>query len=295
MSSPDPSATDRPSVDQQYRGARRVIRALETVSPDAAAAVAEALFVRTNRPVPRPDERAWLAASRRLTISTNGHRIQVYQWGPEDAPLVLCAHGWWSHAGRFVALADPLLGAGLRVAAFDAPGHGRSSGWRASMPEFARTIQAVGDHLGSIDTIVGHSLGGAASLYALSRGLVARRAVALAAPSNLAVWADRFRDALALSPRVDARMRERLSNRLNFAWSDLEMSRVAPEVSVPGLVIHDVDDVDVPIADGRRLAASWPGARLVETRGLGHRRILRDDAVIRRVAEFVLGRDQNGL
>lgn len=271
------------------------MRALELVSPAAAAALAEALFVRTSRPVPRPDEREWLRQARRSTLEAIGRRIQVYQWGPETAPTVLCCHGWWSHAGRFVALARPLLDAGLRVAAFDAPGHGRSSGWRASMPEFARTIAVVADNVGSIHCTIGHSLGGAASLYALSRGLESRRAVAIAAPSNLAVWADRFRDALALSERVDARMRERLSNRLDFAWSELEMSRVVPTLSVPGLVIHDVDDADVPFVDGRQLAEKWPGAEMVETSGLGHRRILRDPAVIRRVAEFVLASGQNGL
>lgn len=287
MALPDVAPQPRPSVDHQYRGARSVLRALERLSPQVAARVAEALFVRTVRARQRPDEVRWLLEARRESLAVHGRRIVVYEWGPPTAPLVLCCHGWWSHAGRFVAIAQPILAAGQRVAAFDAPGHGASSGWRASMPEFARTLRAVADHVGTPHAIVGHSLGGAATIYALFQGLSADRAVVVAAPANLAVWADRFRDALDLSPQVDTRMRARLSERLNFAWSELELTRLVGQLDQPGLVIHDRDDGDVPVTEGRLLAAHWPGAELVETSGLGHRKILRDPEVIARVAEFV--------
>jgi pimeloyl-ACP methyl ester carboxylesterase len=46
------------------------------------------------------------------------------------------------------------------------------------------------------------------------------------------------------------------------------------------LVIHDEQDKDVPVSDGRLLVDLWPGARFQGTTGLGHRRILRDPGVI---------------
>ncbi len=52
------------------------------------------------------------------------------------------------------------------------------------------------------------------------------------------------------------------------------------------IVIHDEDDNDVVIASGRALARAWPGAKFMQTRGLGHRRILRDAAVIAVAVEF---------
>jgi pimeloyl-ACP methyl ester carboxylesterase len=55
----------------------------------------------------------------------------------------------------------------------------------------------------------------------------------------------------------------------------------------PALLVHDVGDEVVPIAVGRLLAKSWPGARIVETSGLGHNKILRDETVIAAVAEFI--------
>jgi hypothetical protein len=38
---------------------------------------------------------------------------------------------------------------------------------------------------------------------------------------------------------------------------------------------------------GAAIAAAWPGAELVTTEGLGHRRILRDPAVVARVTDFL--------
>jgi hypothetical protein len=41
------------------------------------------------------------------------------------------------------------------------------------------------------------------------------------------------------------------------------------------LVVHDRDDDDTYWTEGAALAEAWPGAQLLTTTGLGHRRILR--------------------
>ena len=42
------------------------------------------------------------------------------------------------------------------------------------------------------------------------------------------------------------------------------------QVRVPTLVIHGLDDVLVPVENGRRVAEAVPGARLIELEGMGH-------------------------
>ena len=286
-----PPAPSHPltATDHRARGAALAVRALGSVSTAAAARLAEALFCKTLRPPPRPDEARFLGSARRFAVRAVGVSIAGYRWGPEGAPRVLLAHGWWSHAGRFVALADALCSRGFEVVAFDAPGHGRSGGWRATMPEFAWTIRAVADTVGPLHATVGHSLGGAASIFALSRGLAAGRAIVISAPADVPHWADRFRDALRLAPEVDSRMRRNLERRLGVRFEELMINRVAGALRLPGLVIHDADDRDVPQAEGREIAADWPGAEFRGTRGLGHRKVLRDPDVIRWVGEFVAG------
>ena len=68
------------------------------------------------------------------------------------------------------------------------------------------------------------------------------------------------------------------------------MPRLAPRLSTPALVIHDRDDRLMPWTHGATVARHWPGARLLTTRGLGHRRILADERVTRVAAEFVAGK-----
>ena len=54
-----------------------------------------------------------------------------------------------------------------------------------------------------------------------------------------------------------------------------------------GLIIHDENDQDVPIVNAEELAQHWPQAELVKTNGLGHRRILRDPSVIKKMLAFI--------
>jgi hypothetical protein len=57
----------------------------------------------------------------------------------------------------------------------------------------------------------------------------------------------------------------------------------------PLLVVHDQGDRETSWAGGRQIARAWPGARMVSTSRLGHRRILRDPAVIAEVVGFLTG------
>ncbi|TAN35017.1 alpha/beta hydrolase [bacterium] len=47
------------------------------------------------------------------------------------------------------------------------------------------------------------------------------------------------------------------------------LARLA-RVEAPTLVIHGVDDVLIPVENGRKVAAVMPGARLIELEGMGH-------------------------
>jgi len=52
-------------------------------------------------------------------------------------------------------------------------------------------------------------------------------------------------------------------------------------------VFHDDEDLDVPWEDGASIARAAKDANLVRTSGLGHRRIIRDPAVIRQAVDFM--------
>lgn len=285
---PDPTPTPSHPLNRPDRrvGALRLgFRLLGRIAPGPAAHLAEALFVKTARPEPRPYEAEWLGTAERFTVRAAGETIAGYSWG--EGPVVLMAHGWWSHAGRFTPLARAVVDGGMRAVAFDAPGHGQSTGWRATMPEFAASVEAVAAHQGSVHAVVGHSLGGAANILAMDRGLRVNRAVTIAAPADIPSWVLRFRDTFGISERVYAGMQRNMERRLQVTWQDLDIPVLARRLAIPGLVVHDRHDPDVPWSDGETLAEAWPNARLHTTERLGHRSVLRDPAVVRRVVEFL--------
>jgi pimeloyl-ACP methyl ester carboxylesterase len=74
-------------------------------------------------------------------------------------------------------------------------------------------------------------------------------------------------------------------------WSQFDVAKLAPRLAAPALVVHDWDDRAVPWGQGAQIARQWPGAQLMTTRGLGHRRILEDEAVTRAAADFIAGRE----
>lgn len=261
------------------------LRATQAVSPHAAAALAERLFFRAPAAKVSPRGQEFLARGRRFELVVNRRRIVCWSWG--QGPTAYLVHGWGGCSGRLYPMGEAIIESGRRLVMFDAPGHGASDTGLSSMPEFARAFQAVVDSSGEPDVVVAHSLGAAATALAASWGLPARRYVFVAPAANPAEWAVAFGNMLRLTPTVMERLRSRTEHRLDFNWDDLDARVHARRMTAPLLVIHDRDDDTVPFANGTEIVGSWPGARLVETSGLGHRDILRDPTVIAHVLQFI--------
>ena len=73
--------------------------------------------------------------------------------------------------------------------------------------------------------------------------------------------------------------------RLREAHDHIDVSDMLPRVNVPTLVLHCRDDAAVPFDEGRRLAASIPGARFVALEGRNHLILEADPSWERFVAE----------
>ena len=132
-------------------------------------------------------------------------------------------------------------------------------------------------------------MGGAAAAIALHDGLAAERAILIAPPADLAAAADRFADLVGLAAHLHARLHHQLEARAAVRFADLEAHRNVREIARPALIIHDLDDREVPWDEGERYARFWPDSRMVSTTGLGHNRILGDTAVIGAVLDFLRG------
>ncbi len=223
-----------------------------------------------------------------ITLSHRGHQIRAYGWRLDTGrPRVLLAHGWAGHGLQFAAMVEPLLEAGYEVVSFDQPAHGASGGDAVTLPEFARTVRYVADTLGPFHAVIGHSLGGAATAFALSRGLVAARAVLIAAPANAELEIQRFARFLRIPEPVRAQMQKTIEDDEGIRFCELRAAAVAPRIEAPVLLVHDQHDREVSSECALEYAAGWRDAKLLTTRGLGHVRILRDPGVIAEVIRFI--------
>jgi lipase len=104
--------------------------------------------------------------------------LHVHDWGPPDAPALVCLHGVGVHGRRFRKLAEERLAAHFRVLAPDLRGHGRS-GWEPPWT-FARHVDDLLETLAAagVERAVwlGHSFGGRLilELAARDRGRIDR-------------------------------------------------------------------------------------------------------------------------
>jgi alpha-beta hydrolase superfamily lysophospholipase len=88
-----------------------------------------------------------------------------------DKPVLLVVHGQGEHSGRYQHFPHYLKGRYSRMVFFDLPGHGKTSGTRGYVPEFAvfyEAVSAVYEYLLRFNPkavhLFGHSLGGLIAL-----------------------------------------------------------------------------------------------------------------------------------
>ena len=136
------------------------------------------------------------------------------------------------------------------------------------------TVRAVGRHYGEAALAVGHSLGGAALVLAQDERWRAQRLVLVAPAIDVDAAASRYFRFVRLGEHLRPRFYDWLVARTGVSVEQLQMHRHAAALGQPGLVVHDLDDRDVPWDEGERYARHWPAARLLTTEGLGHHRVL---------------------
>jgi hypothetical protein len=97
----------------------------------------------------------------------------------------------------------------------------------------------------------------------------------------------RFARRVALDDPDRERLERQLADSNGVAIDALGVDQLVGQRDAALLVVHDRDDREVAFVHGERLVAIWRNATLHATSGLGHRRILRDDAVISEVVGFL--------
>jgi pimeloyl-ACP methyl ester carboxylesterase len=203
-------------------------------------------------------------------------------------PQVLLVHGWAGDAMQMRPLGDALAQAGLAPLLLDLPAHGRSDGWRSTLPQFVRALFAVQARVGPLRGIVGHSLGALASGHAAAKGLAVERLALLAPsppPAKVIQW---FAHGFGIGDVLARRMKQVIEGLEGIPLDQFEPPWLGARLTQPTLIVHDRADKAVPPVTAGNLAHALPNARLVLTDGLGHRRVLSEGRVMQAVIAHLL-------
>ena len=225
----------------------------------------------------------------KTVLNVGKKRIQCYSWG--SGPMVLVAHGWAGRATQFRKIIAALVSEKYRVVGFDGPAHGQSSGISTDIDEFEQVLIGLYEKFGVPGAIVAHSFGGGAVLQAAMNGLVVRKLVNIASPvigdEIIQTYLTTINGSAATGAFFRSWVRKRKGKDFDEFTALHFITRIRQDMEL--LLIHDENDEEVGIAHALELMKRYPRAALYRTTGLGHTRILKDEAVIKKCVSFIKG------
>jgi pimeloyl-ACP methyl ester carboxylesterase len=261
---------------------------LQAVSPSLTTKFAAKLFTTPIRhKLPKRElhmERDSIQKS--IVIPEIQKEIVVYEYGKSDKKVLL-VHGWSGRGTQLVKIADELLKMGYMTISFDAPAHGKSKGNSSIMIEFIASILEIEKQYGPFEFAVGHSLGGMSVLNAIKQNLQVKKAVIIGSGDIIQDIIDDFICKLQLRPEYGIKLRNHFEAKFGGKMDDYSAYKAATEIKIPVLIMHDKDDDDVSVKAAYHIHEHLHGSELVITEGLGHRKILGDEAVIDKIKEFI--------
>jgi predicted alpha/beta hydrolase family esterase len=221
-----------------------------------------------------------------------GELLKGYEWG-EGEKIAILVHGWESRGTALRSMVPLLLNDGYKVVAFDGPAHGNSTGKRTHLIHFSGALKALITRLGGVNVVITHSFGGAAITYTMQRylrDLHLEKLVMIAVPSTMRSIYEEVVDLMKMPSSVAKRVLKKMEKLAGEPIDDLGLPVLGKGLKVGEvLIIHDKEDNVVPFKFAENIFNSWEHAELAITEGLGHYRILKNEAVLEKVHQFLKG------
>ncbi len=275
---------------------RTKFKLLSSISKKKAAEKAFELFCtpqrRNKKPLPKIFEEA-----ESLHFKLDGLTIKGWRWsqstkapGQPAAKKALIIHGFESSVTNFDRYVRPLMRKGYEVLAFDGPAHGRSGGKKITAPLYKRMIQEINKRYGPIGSFMAHSFGGLAVSLALeeTEHTSDHRLVLIAPATETASAINSFFSFLHLDPAIRPEFERIIVKTGGLSPEYYSIRRAMKHIRAEVLWFHDEDDDTTPLSDVLKVKEeNHPNVHFVITSGLGHRRIYRDNKVVKAVVEFL--------
>ncbi|MCX2680826.1 alpha/beta hydrolase [Galbibacter sp. EGI 63066] len=221
-----------------------------------------------------------------ITIPSIDKKVIVYSYGRSKKKILL-VHGWSGRGTQLVKIADKFLEMEYNTVSFDAPAHGKAPGKVSNMSEFIEAVMEIEKKYGPFEAAVGHSLGGMTLLNAVKNGLDIKSMVIIGSGDIVTDIVFDFTEKLELKKEVGLHMKNVFDVKIGRDIDEFSASVSAKEVDIPVLVIHDKNDMDVPISSAHNIHNNLKNSKLLVTEGFGHRKILGNNEVIEQLSRFI--------
>jgi len=268
---------------QVFRLRRSLLWLYGTLFPERASYLLERIFLTPLKSTQNFQPDSWPEPDQ--TLDHDGRALACWSWG--EGPTIVLLHGWGGSARQFSAFVAPLVEAGFRVVAYDAPAHGASEGRQTDFFDYVAALHRVAETFGPLHGVVAHSFGAPTSTWAVSHGLALNKLVLIAPPVNMAAFATFVSRFLGFPSRVRDHMARRFETKHDVHWPELSTDRNAALIEAPMLVVHDEGDRQVRWQAGESVADAATNGTFLKTTGLGHSRILADAGVVQQITAFL--------
>ena len=261
-----------------------VIRQIDKVSSSLSARLSVEILFRPRKSARNNKEKEFWATGEPVEFAS-GCRGRVFGAGEKKIWVI---HGWMSRGSKLKKLITACQETGNEVIVWDGPGHGDSPGKRTSLAPFTKTLMSdIEDSDKKPDAIIGHSFGGAASAYACQLGLRAKLLILISAPSSCVGVFERYWDFLGLGTKARQKFMDIVEREICLDVDSMSSVNFISDLSQKVLVVHDDEDLMVPLSDAIKLRDIRPDVEIFETSQLGHNRVLHDKKVCTRLSEFL--------
>ncbi|GEP50467.1 alpha/beta hydrolase [Flavobacterium noncentrifugens] len=219
------------------------------------------------------------------TLAFEGQQFHSYTWKGNDH-IILLIHGWESNASRWEKMLPYLQKSGSTIVAIDGPAHGLSSGLEFNVPTYAAFIDVAAKKF-QPHTIIGHSIGGAASVYYQYKyqNIKLQKMVLLGTPSDLRTLIANYVALLSLNSKMETLLDDYFLQKFQFQLDAFSGKIFGEKLNLKGIIAHDLDDTIVAFGESQKIASGWKNATFIETKGLGHS--MHDDVLYNQVIKFL--------
>ena len=217
---------------------------------------------------------------------------------------IICAHGWMGRGTNFYKFIPKLTQKGFRVLAPDFPMHGKTGGTEAGVHAFSYALNCILNYIEEPAILLAHSISNEVTCmnYYISDEKTRNQIkgyLGIGVPDKSSDYAINLGRANGSDDYTNNLVLEKVSEKLGIDIHCLSLSETIKYFNYPCLIVHDDKDKEIPIDSAinvsKNILKQFQTYKIEDqeypcfhkTSGLGHRRILKDDNVVRVVVDFI--------